>query len=225
MKNTYLYVNIYMVIIEMKKKKTKIFIIVFIIITIVGISGFTIFNSLYSSTNTVKKVKTIDNIKKYNYILSDNSTKYYKELFKELKTILNENEINDEDYAKKITQLFITDLFTLSNKITSSDIGGVQYVYKDFQSDYIKLAQNGLYSSVKSNVYGDRKQELPEVSEVTIENTTTDTFTIKDKKYENAYYITAKIKYKKDLGYPSKYKIVLINNNKTMEIVKANETK
>lgn len=212
-------------VIKLKKKKSKGFIIIFIIIVIVGISGFTIFNSIYSSTKTVKKIKTIDNIKKYNYILSDNSTKYYKELFKELKTILNKDETNDEEYAKKITQLFITDLFTLSNKITSSDIGGVQYVYKDFQEDYIKLAQNGLYSSIKSNVYGDRKQELPEVSEVTIESTNTDSFTIKDKKYENAYYITAKIKYKKDLGYPTKYKVVLIKNDKTIEVVKSNEIK
>ena len=44
---------------------------------------------------------------------------------------LNECDLKEEEYAKVISQLFVTDLFTLDNKLTSNDIGGLQFIYKE----------------------------------------------------------------------------------------------
>ena len=212
-------------VINLKNKKLKILGILLVIIIFLS-TGF-LYLKIYneSSAKKVTKISTIDNIKSYNYILNSNASSYYKDLFKELKTILNEEQIKEEEYAKKIAQLFISDLFTLSNKITSSDIGGVQYVFADFQEDFVSIAQTGLYSSIKSNVYGDRKQELPEVSEVLILKTEQKNFKYKDKTFEDSYYINVEIKYKKEMGYPTKYQVVLSKNNNKLEIVKSLELK
>ena len=38
----------------------------------------------------------------------------------------------------------------------------------------------------------------------------------------NAYYVSTKIKYDKDLGYPTTYDVVLVKNENLLQIVKAN---
>lgn len=210
-------------VIKLKNKKLKIFWSLFLIglFLTAGFLYFKIYNE--SSTKSVEKISTVDNIKSYGYTLNSNASKYYENLFKELKEILNEEKVNEEAYAKKIAQLFVADLFTLSNKITSSDVGGVQFVYKEFQEDFISIAQTGLYSTVKSNVYGDRKQELPEVSEVNILKSDQKDFKYGDTTFENSYYINLEIKYKKDMGYPTKYQLVISMNDKVLQVVKAEE--
>ena len=202
--------------------KKKLFIILIILI-ILGVGGFFGYNKFFGKRDPGKKVETIDNIDKYGYKLNDNASSYYKSLFKELKTVLNKETVDDEEYAKKIAQLFVTDLFTLSNKLTSSDVGGLDFVYKDFHDDFIAIAQSSLYGSVKSNIYGDRKQELPEVSEVTVISCNKEAFKIKDKTYDDAYKVNVEIKYDKDMGYPKKYNVILIKNENIMEVVKSYE--
>ncbi|MDD6879640.1 MAG: hypothetical protein PUD59_05420 [bacterium] len=206
---------------EKKNNKKKLIIAILFVLIAGGI--LIIKNKILDNNSNITQIKTIDNISDYDYTLSNNSTAYQKTLFKELKLILNSKEINDEEYAKKIAQLFTADLFTLNTKLTSSDIGGTQYVYRDFQDDYVSIAQSSLYSSVKSNIYGDRKQELPEVTKVTVDDTTKETFKYGNKVFEEAYAITLHISYKKELGYPEKYKVTIIKNEKNMEIVKASE--
>lgn len=224
LKNKNWYVNIYMVI-DLKNKKTKALGFIFILILFL-LAGF-LYIKIYkdSSSKNVEKISTVDNIKSYGYSLNSNASKYYEDLFKELKEILNKDSVNEQDYAKKISQLYVTDLFTLSNKITSSDVGGVQFVYKDFEEDFISIAQTSLYSNVKSNVYGDRKQQLPEVSEVVVLETAQKDFKYKDTIFENSYYINVEIKYKKDMGYPTKYQVVISKNDKNLEVVKSGELK
>ncbi len=208
----------------MGKKIFKVIIILVIIILFIGTS-YIIYTRLKETTGSGKKVTVVDNISNYDYSLKSNSTKYMKSLFDELKDILQKNPVVEEDYAKKVAQLFVTDLFTLSNKLTSSDIGGIQFVYKSYQDDFISIAQSGMYSSIQSNVYGDRKQELPEVIEVTISKTNKNSFKYNKQTLSDAYYIDMDIKYKKDLGYPSKYQVVVAKNDKTMEVVKASNLK
>ncbi len=214
-----------MVIVLKKGKKIRNIIFVIILLGAIGYSGYNMYRGLKSTPGNVKKVKTIDNISDFDYTLNDNATKYYKTLFNELKELLSKTPVDDEEYAKKVSQLFTADLFTLDNKITSSDIGGLEYVYKDFQDDFISIAQSGMYASVKTNIYGDRKQELPEVTEVNVIDSKKDSFKIDGKKIDNAYYINVEITYKKDLKYPTKYSLVLVKNDKKIEVVKSYETK
>lgn len=212
-------------VIILKNKKFKVLgsLLIIVLFLLTGFLYFKIYKE--SSVKNVEKINTVDNIKNYGYSLNSNATKYYKDLFKELKEILNAEPLQEEEYAKKVAQLFVTDLFTLSTKITSSDVGGVQYVYKDFREDFISIAQTGLYNSIKSNVYGDRKQDLPEVSEVTILDIKLKDFNYANTNFKDSYYISVEIKYKKNMNYPSKYQVVISKNDKMLEVVKSNELK
>ena len=86
-----------------------------------------------------EEVKKVDVIDKYGYYLEEDATDYYKSLYKELKDITNKDEVDYEEYAKIVAKLFVTDVFTLDNKVTSSDIGGLQFIYPDFREDFIKI--------------------------------------------------------------------------------------
>lgn len=165
--------------------------------------------------NTVEKIDQMNN---YEYYLDENATEYYKQLYNELKDVLNGENLIDEEYAKVISKLFVTDLFTLENKITSSDIGGLQFIFAGFKEDFVNIAKTTLYSSVKSNIYGDRKQELPIVTNVEINSMVSSSFTYQNNEY-NSYNITLNIAYQKDLGYPTKYNLVLIKNEKYWQVV------
>ena len=105
-----------------------------------------------------------------------------------------------------------------------SDIGGTQFVYENYREDFEKGAKDGIYKYVESNVYGDRKQSLPIVKEITQENVENKIFKYNNTSDTNAYYLTMNIEYSKDLGYPTKVEIVLIHNNNRLEVAKL-ETK
>lgn len=192
-----------------------IFIIVVAILLIIGIPKLISNNDDKEETNVVEKIDQMEN---YDYYLDDTATEYYKDLYNELKTVLNNEEINDEEYAKIISKLFITDLFTLDNKITSSDIGGLQFVYTDFKEDFVNIAKTTLYSSVESNIYGDREQNLPIVSNVEINSITESTFDYDDIEY-SSYDVSLNISYQEDLGYPTNYELTLIKNDKYFQVV------
>ena len=212
-------------VIILKNKKIRVFWTIFI--TVLFLSAGLIYLKIYKDTTArnVEKINTVDTIENFNYVLNSNAPKYYKNLFEELKEILNNEQQDEEAYAKKIAQLFVTDLFTLSNKVTSSDVGGVQFVYKDFQEDFVSIAQSSLYNNIKSNIYGNRKQQLPEVTNVTILETVKKDFKYNNTTLTNSYYINVEIKYKKDMNYPTKYQVVVSKNDKVLEVVKAQELK
>lgn len=205
----------------MKKSKKKLSIIIIITLIILLII-FIILSLLIKKEDKPLndgEIKKVDVIDKYGYYLEDDATSYYKSLFKELKKIINEEEVNYEEYAKIVSKLFVTDVFNLDNKITSSDIGGLQFIYPLFKDDFIHINQNGLYSSVISNVYNDRKQELPIVKEVNIDSISETKFDYNDKEYDG-YLVNVSIIYEKDLSYPTNYKLILIKENQYLYVAK-----
>lgn len=211
----------------MKKRKRriklkKIFLLVLIIGLLVYIGVHIINNT--KKQGPAKEIEVIDTIDDFGYELNENETKYYKGLFDKLKEILKEENYNEEEYATIIAQLFVTDFYDLDSKIMKSDIGGTQFVYEGYREDFEKGAKAGMYKYVESNVYGDRKQELPVVKEVTQETIENNVFSYNNTSDSNAYYVTMNIGYTKDLGYPIKVGVVLIHNNDRLEVAKL-ETK
>lgn len=209
----------------MKKKKRNKIILIAIVSTLVILVGvvliLVVFNKKEDNNNNnevINEVKKVDEISKYNYYLEEDASSYYKELYEELKSALNKEEVDMEEYAGIITKLFVTDIFTLDNKITSSDVGGLQFVYPSYVDEFIKINQNTLYSSVISNIYGDRVQELPIVNSVTIDSIKKDTYNYNSNNYDS-YIVSASIGYKKDLGYPSKYQVTLIKEDNYLYVV------
>ena len=203
-----------------KKRLIAISIIVLVIVCIIITMVILFKNNNSANENEITEIKKVDEMENYDYYLEEDATSYYKELYNELKDVLNEEKVNNEDYAKIVSKLFVTDVFTLDNKITSSDIGGLQFIYGDFKDDFIKIAKTSLYSNVESNIYGDREQELPIVSNVSVSNVEISKFSYNNQEYDS-YNILVNIEYQKDLGYPTEYKVVLINNDKYLQVVKA----
>ena len=112
--------------------------IIFILIGIAlfGFLGYKVYNEFF---NKNEERKQIDSIEFYGYTLSENDTDIYKTYFKELTKVLNEKPINYSDYAKTISKLFIIDLYTLDNKLGSTDIGGLEFIHKNLRENFINL--------------------------------------------------------------------------------------
>ncbi|MDE6284356.1 MAG: hypothetical protein K2M17_01245 [Bacilli bacterium] len=194
-----------------RKAKVRVWVIVLFLIVIVGLGIF--FSMKFFSKKETEVPKVVDSIESYGYTLEDRDTDLMKTTYKELKDILNEKEINKEEYAKTITKLFIIDLFTMENKRNKYDVGGVEYIYIDHQENYKINVQDTLYKTLQSNNDGKRKQELPEVKDITVGNVVTDDFAIGDSGTFSAYVLDVTWNYVRDLGYDNKATVTCIEKD------------
>ena len=207
---------------KISKKKVSIFVIIVILI-IAAITFFIFLDSKKDDTETIK-VEDVDTIEGYDYTLKSNSTKYFKDLFKQLKECLEADEIDEDEYAELVSKMFIADFFNLDNKISKNDVGGVQFVYEGFRDDFIKLVSTSIYKNVESNLYDDREQNLPVVTNVSIEKGDNTTFTYGDQTDDNAYIMNFEIEYDEDLDYQTSGTLTLIHNDKKLEVAAMEET-
>ena len=207
---------------KISKKKVSIFVIIVILI-IAAITFFIFLDSKKDDTETIK-VEDVDTIEGYDYTLKSNSTKYFKDLFKQLKECLEADEIDEDEYAELVSKMFIADFFNLDNKISKNDVSGVQFVYEGFRDDFIKLVSTSIYKNVESNLYDDREQNLPVVTNVSIEKGDNTTFTYGDQTADNAYVMNFEIEYDEDLDYQTSGTLTLIHNDKKLEVAAMEET-
>lgn len=195
---------------------TFVFIILFISL------GFCLKNILGLLNNkSESEVEVLDSIKGYDYSLNENDSEYFKKVFKDLKKTLEAKKVDENEYAKLVSELFVIDFYSLDNSLSKNDVGGVQFVYKDYQDSFMKFAKDGIYKYVENNIYGDRKQVLPKVTSVEITDIKQDTITFENvTSDEKAYFIDLSITYEEDLGYQSSAKLVLIHSNNKLELAK-----
>lgn len=209
----------------MKKKKRINFktIIIIILVILVICLGFCVKDIISVLNSGTKQVEILSNIEKYNYILNENDSEYFKEKFMLLKEELEKDEINEENYASLISELFVIDFFSLDSSINKNDVGGVQFVYKDYQEDFVKYAKEGIYKYVENNIYNDREQELPLVKSTEIESIEEQSVTFEnDVKDDKAYVVKVLIEYEEDLEYPKEVELTIIHSNDKLEIAKMN---
>lgn len=210
---------------KLKIKKNVLLIgAVVILVIIIILVSIILFNKSLSNDKEIKKVENkVIELENYNYYLHGNATSYEESLAKELKKILSSDSISFEEYAKTITKMFVSDLFTLNNKNSSSDITSSQYVYIDYQETFKTKIKNTLYANIEVDLDGKRKQDLPEVTNVTINNITNNSFSYNNEILDDeAYYVSVSIEYNKNLGYPDEYEVVLVKNDKLLQVVKSN---
>ena len=179
----------------MKLKKGFKKTLIVLLVILLAVASVFLYKKYFSNKKESKKVKIVNQIEKYDYNLKDNKSKKYKTLFKELKELLSKEEVNEEEYAKKITEMFIIDFYTLNDKITKSDVGGVEFLHKNVVENFLLNAEDTYYKYLESNLYNNRKQSLPEVEEVTIEEVKTSPFNVENSVDENAYIIKVKWTY------------------------------
>ena len=168
----------------MKLKKGPKIILIIITLLIIAAGAVALFIKLNPKETKVKEVKILNSIDKYDYDLKDNKTKKYKDLFKELKDILNAKEVDEELYLHKITEMFIYDFYSLDDKSAKTDVGGLDFVHPNAIQNFLVNAQDTYYKYVESNIYGERVQKLPVVDEILINATTKTTFIYNNTEYE-----------------------------------------
>ena len=203
------------------KKSTKKTMIIALIAIIFILGVYYVIDSFTAKTPVNTKVKVIDQIEDYGYNLEENETKLYKDLFKDLMNELKKDEVDYENYAELVSKLYVADFYNLENKITKNDVGGTQFIHSSAQENFLVKAKDTMYKNIQSNVYGDRKQELPIVEKISLEDIEESTFKINSEEVDS-YVVTLKWTYKKDLGFDSEKEIVLVREDKKLSIVQTN---
>lgn len=190
------------------KKKYKIILNVILLLIIIVVIGF--IGSYFLKNKPHDLPKTIDVITNFNYSLEKRDTAYMKKTYEELKEVLNNKNINMENYAKLLTKLFVIDLFTLANKTNSLDVGGANYVYPKALDNFKLNVSSTLYKIIENDYEGKRSQELPIVKEVQIKDFKASKYKIDNQEEYDAYEIKINIAYEKDLGYDKYAKVTSI---------------
>lgn len=168
--------------------------------------------------NIEDDVRVVSKFDDYSYFLKSNHP-LYKEKFRNLQVVLNQDAVDEREYANTIAQLFLIDFYTLEDKMTNQDIGGVDFIYLDYQDNFMLNASSTIYMYVENNLYGDRKQELPYVSNVEVLETNNINYSKAGINDGNAYSVKCSLKYKKDLGYASNVTITLVHEGLKLSIV------
>lgn len=197
---------------KMKIKKGRVLVVILVIGVLLGFFYF-------KTRDKLQVVTVVSQIDSYNYTLESNATRIYKKYYKELEEELEDNKIDEKNYASLIAKLFIIDYYTLNNKVTNKNIGGVQFIHSGLKDKFINSASTTVYKYVKNNLYGNRKQKLPEVNKVEIGE-------IKEIQYERdlyqddaGYQVTVKVGYVNDYDYPEKVTLTIIHEENKLAIV------
>lgn len=199
-----------------KLKKKVVVLIVLIIIALFSITGLVLYNTFFSKSDN--SVKVVDEIPGYGYTLQDDQPKIYKELFKELAEVLSKDSVDEEKYAKLISQMAVIDFYNLDNKVSKNDVGGVQFIRSKNIDNFVLEASETVYKYIEQDIYGNRNQTLPEVTSSSVKDIKQETYSYKDIKDDKAYTVTVNIEYKKDLDYPTEVIVKLLHNDKKLEI-------
>ena len=199
-----------------KLKKKVVVLIVLIIIALFSITGLILYNTFFSKSDN--SVKVVDEIPGYGYTLQDDQPKIYKELFKELAEVLSKDSVDEDEYAKLISQMAVIDFYNLDNKVSKNDVGGVQFIRSKNIDNFVLEASETVYKYIEQDIYGNRNQTLPEVTSSSVKDIKQEAYSYKDIKDDKAYTVTVNIEYKKDLDYPTEVIVKLLHNDKKLEI-------
>ena len=140
------------------KKGPKIALIIITLLLIIA-AGIALFIMLKPKTSKVQEVKILNSIEKYDYHLKDTKSKKYKKMFRELEDILTAKEVDEELYVQKITEMFIYDFYSLADKSTKTDVGGLDFVHPNAVQNFLVNAEDTYYKYVENKIYGARTQK------------------------------------------------------------------
>lgn len=203
------------------KKKVKVTLCI-IIWLIVAVAGVIIYKKYFDDKHKdTKEVKVVNKVEKYGYTLKENKPAKYKEMFSELKEILNKDDVNEEEYAKKISEMFVYDFYSLNDKVAKTDIGGTEFVYNEVLENFLQNAQDTYYKYIESNIYNNRKQSLPVVANITIDNIEKKAFAYGNKTDEESYTVDVSWTYTDDqfADYQTKATLVFIHDDIKLSLV------
>ena len=130
---------------QKKRKKLALICIIFLLIIAI-IIGVIVYNSFFKKNN--KKTVVVKEISEYGYKLEKRDTKLMADTFNELDKILSAEDIDYQKYAETLSKLFVIDLYTISNKVDTYDVGGVEYIYPDDVEEYKYNVMGTIYNYI-----------------------------------------------------------------------------
>lgn len=202
------------------KKKPKRILITLLVLIVLSIVGFISYKVFFNKDN-VKEVKVLHEIKGYGYKLKDTKSAEYKKMFYELEKILKKDPVDEKEYAKKISEMFIYDFYSLNDKTAKTDVGGTDFVYSTVLDNFLKNAEDTYYKYVESNIYNQRKQKLPTVDKITIDSIDNTTFTYSDTADKEAYEVKISWTYTSDdfSDYQKEATLIFMHEGKKLSLV------
>lgn len=205
------------------KKKYKIFLWLIVYFILAAIAFYVYFNYIKSrqveSLPPVNEVKVTNVIDKYGYTLEDRDTDLFKEKFDNLKELLELESYDKEEYIKLVSELFIIDFYTIDNKISRYDVGGLEYVYNEAISSFKSVAENSIYKKVENNLDDTRTQSLPVVSQIAVDTIEKTNYIMPDESTREGYTVKLHWSYVTDLGYDTSGVLILIPDGNKYGVV------
>ena len=193
----------------------KVLVVLLILIFVYCIGG--VIYSLNIKDNK-KQEDTILSINGYEYKIKNSVNDLYKNEFNKLKTNLESDNVNIDEYIKSIAKLYIIDLYSLNDKINKYDVSAAQYVIDTSRENFKLKVSETIYKYIEDKSDGERSQDLPIVTEVFVDNVNETTYKINELDYK-AYQVLISWKYDKDLGYPMSADLTLIEENNIISVV------
>lgn len=196
--------------VRMKKNKKKIIISVIVLVLIFVCVCLLIFSN--SVEDETQSVVLKDSIESYSYTLDERDTELFENEYEILKEILLADEIDYDLYAEQISKLFVIDFYTLNNKISKYDVGGLEYLNEDIKENFRLKAEDYIYKYVGT------MSEFPEVSSIFVDEINEEQIAFYDENY-SGYTLALSWEYIEDYGYDTSGTIEIILNNEKLEIV------
>lgn len=200
-----------------------------LILIVIAVGAYFAYNNFFKEEE-VTAPKVVDEIKNFNYVVNENDTKLFKTTFKELKEILSKKKVDNKKYAETISKLFVIDFFNLNNKTSKNDVGGVQFVYSSYKTDFVDYARDGIYKQVENKIDNKKNQHLPEVTSVEVtkveEVVPANIFEHKDLENDteaDGYEITITWKYKNGSGFQNSAVLTVVKDGDKLSIAKMEE--
>ena len=199
------------------KKKVKVILVIAILLIVAGL-GFIAYESV--KPKAVRKATVENEIKEYGYTLKSTRNDRYKEMFQELQDILSKENVDEKAYLEQISKMFIMDFYTLDDKLANTDVGGIDFVHTNAKTNFLEKSEDTVYKYVENDIYGNRDQKLPEVTEVAVDNIENIEYTIgTDFSDDSAYQVEVSIKYKEDMDYPTKATLTFVHEDNKLSLV------
>ena len=122
----------------MDKKTNSKIILLFIVVGIIlfSVLFIKVYNDFIKDNSAQKQISSIEY---YGYTLNSNDTDLYKSYYKELDKVLKEKQVDYRSYASLLSKLFIVDVYSLNNKLASTDIGGLEFIHPDLKENFKEI--------------------------------------------------------------------------------------
>lgn len=126
-----------------------------------------------------------------------------------------------------MSKLFVIDFFSLNNKTSKNDIGGVQFVYSGYKTDFVEYARNGIYKQVSNNLDRKKDQKLPLVDSVEVSSITKVSPSSIFKREElasdteeDAYEVNISWTYKNDDDFQTSSTLTIVKDGSNLSVAK-----